>query len=109
MTALADRKCVPVAPGEAALAGAELERLQAELGDRWRVLDGRRLVRELRFPDFRSALAFVDRVGEIAEAEDHHPEIRLGWGHVGIEIWTHTVDGLTENDFVLAAKIDRVG
>jgi len=72
----------------------------------WSVEEGRRLRREFRFPDFARALAFVDRVGALAEAEDHHPEILLGWGRVGILLWTHAAGGLTENDFVLAAKID---
>jgi 4a-hydroxytetrahydrobiopterin dehydratase len=63
--------------------------------------------REFRFPDFKQALEFVNRVGAIAEQEGHHPDILLAWGKVGITLWTHTIDGLTESDFILAAKIDR--
>lgn len=74
----------------------------------WTVRDGKRLERRIRFPDFASALAFVNRIGEIAERENHHPDLHLSWGAVGIVIWTHVIDGLTESDFVLAAKIDRI-
>ena len=67
----------------------------------------RRLVKEYRFPDFCQALAFVNRVGELAEQEGHHPDIELGWGRVKLTIWTHSIGGLSENDFILAAKADR--
>jgi 4a-hydroxytetrahydrobiopterin dehydratase len=78
-----------------------------ELGPNgWRAVDGHHLEKEYTFPDFRTALAFVDRVGEVAEAEGHHPDLFLAWGRVRITIWTHKVDGLTESDFVLAAKAD---
>lgn len=73
----------------------------------WTVEEGRRLRREFRFPDFRRALEFVDRVGALAEAEGHHPDLHLSWGRVGVVLWTHAAGGLTENDFILAAKIDR--
>ena len=61
---------------------------------------------ELRFADFKEALTFVNRVGELAEEQGHHPDICFGWGHAEITIWTHKIDGLTESDFILAAKID---
>ena len=73
----------------------------------WIVEEGRRLRREFRFPDFRRALEFVDRVGALAEAEGHHPDLHLSFGRVGGGLWTHAAGGLTENDFILAAKIDR--
>jgi 4a-hydroxytetrahydrobiopterin dehydratase len=76
--------------------------------DDWRVVGGHHLARDLRFTDFAQALAFVNRVGELSEAEGHHPDIHLGWGRVGLEIWTHSIGGLSESDFVLAAKIDRI-
>jgi 4a-hydroxytetrahydrobiopterin dehydratase len=75
----------------------------------WRVAEGKRLEREFPFRDFRTALAFADRVGEIADAEDHHPDLHVSWGKVGVVLWTHSAGGLTENDFVLAAKIDAMG
>lgn len=72
----------------------------------WDVVDGHHLRKAWKFPDFRSALAFVNRVGEVAETEGHHPDIALGWGRVEITLSTHAARGLTENDFILAAKID---
>jgi 4a-hydroxytetrahydrobiopterin dehydratase len=104
---LADRHCVPCKKGTPALTKAQCGPLLSELQD-WTVVSGHHLARELRFEDFAQALAFVNRVGEIAETEGHHPDIRLGWGRVGIEVWTHSIDGLSEADFVLAAKIDRI-
>jgi len=71
-------------------------------------VDGHHLVRAFKFPDFKSALAFVDKVGVVAEQQGHHPDIFLAWGKVEITTWTHAVDGLTESDFILAAKIDRL-
>ena len=84
----------------------------AELSDQvaaWQVEDGHRLTRQFSFSDFVGALDFVNRVGDVAEAEAHHPDIHLAWGMVRVVIWTHAVDGLTENDFILAAKIDALG
>jgi len=91
------------------LAGAELARLLGELGPNgWQVVAGHHLDKEYRFPDFLSALAFVNRVGEEAERQGHHPDLHLAWGKVRVTIWTHKIDGLTESDFVLAARIDRL-
>lgn len=105
---LAAKRCVPCRGGVPPLAGEELARLLAALGPLgWRVVEGHHLEKEYRFPDFARALAFVDRVGAIAEEQGHHPDLTLAWGRVGIRIWTHKVDGLTESDFVLAAKCDR--
>lgn len=106
--ALADRHCVPCRGDTPQLSGPERERLLAELGGDWHVQDGHHLVKEYRFPDFMTALRFVNRVGAVAEAEGHHPDVELTWGRVAIKIWTHAIDGLTESDFVLAAKADAV-
>jgi 4a-hydroxytetrahydrobiopterin dehydratase len=81
--------------------------LLAEL-DGWQVLAGHHLAKDFRFADFVTALDFVNRAGAIAEEQGHHPEITVGWGHAKVEIWTHKIDGLTESDFVLAAKYDRL-
>ena len=105
--ALADKKCVPCRGGVPPLKGEELKMLQDRISD-WQVVSEHHLHREFRFPDFKQALDFVNRVGAIAEQEGHHPDILLAWGKVGITLWTHTIDGLTESDFILAAKIDRV-
>lgn len=108
---LASKHCVPCRGGVPPLSEAERAPLLAELdasgGGGWRVIDGHHLEKEYRFPDFVRALAFVNRVGEIAEAEGHHPDIALGWGRVAVTTWTHKIDGLTESDFVLAARIDH--
>jgi 4a-hydroxytetrahydrobiopterin dehydratase len=104
---LADRQCVPCRGGVPPLGSEEIERLLAELGPNgWGAVDGHHLDKEYRFPDFAQALAFVNRVGAIAEQHGHHPDLFLAWGKVRVTIWTHKIDGLTENDFVLAAKCD---
>lgn len=109
-SALASGKCEPCHGGVPKLDEAAASELLGELGGTgWRVTAGRHLEREFLFPDFAKALAFTNAIGAIAEEEGHHPDIHLGWGKVRVEIWTHAVDGLTRNDFVLAAKIDRVG
>src|SRR5262249_59988432 len=76
--------------------------------DGWQAVDLHHLTKTYRLPDFKSALAFVNRVGAMAEEQGHHPDIYLAWGKVRIEIWTHKIDGLTESDFVFAAKCDRL-
>jgi len=104
---LAAKSCVPCKGGVPPLAGAALAALLAQLGPNgWRVVDGHHLEKAYAFADFVTALAFVNRVGAIAESQGHHPDLHLGWGKVRIEIWTHKIDGLTESDFVLAAKAD---
>lgn len=90
------------------LEGRALEALAEELGGGWRVVDGHHLEKEYRFPNFVTALAFVNRVGELAEAQDHHPDLLLAWGRVVVRIWTHKIDGLTNSDFVFAAKADAI-
>jgi 4a-hydroxytetrahydrobiopterin dehydratase len=105
--ALADKKCVPCRGGVPPLRGEELKKLHENIPE-WEVVSEHHLHREFRFPDFKQALDFVNRVGAIAEQEGHHPDILLAWGKVGITLWTHTIDGLTESDFILAAKIDRL-
>jgi 4a-hydroxytetrahydrobiopterin dehydratase len=74
----------------------------------WTAPGGKRLEREFRFKDFRSALEFANRVGALADAEDHHPDLHVAWGKVGVVLWTHVAGGLTENDFILAARIDAL-
>ncbi len=82
--------------------------LARELDGGWQVVEERQLEKEYRFKDFREALAFTNKIGELAEAQGHHPDIYLAWGKVKLTIWTHKVNGLTESDFVLAAKADRL-
>ena len=106
--ALASRSCVTCKGDVPPLAGAELDALARELGAGWTVVDGHHLEKEFRFGNFVDALAFTNRVGALAEEQRHHPDIHLAWGRVRIEIWTHTIDGLTESDFVWAAKCERI-
>ncbi|MCY2927450.1 MAG: 4a-hydroxytetrahydrobiopterin dehydratase [Planctomycetota bacterium] len=74
----------------------------------WELIEGRLLSKAWKFPDFAAALAFVNRVGALAESQQHHPDVHLGWGRVRIEVWTHKVKGLTQSDFILAAKLDQL-
>jgi 4a-hydroxytetrahydrobiopterin dehydratase len=104
---LADKKCVPCRGGVAPLKGKELEALHRSVPD-WTVEKERHIHREFRFPDFKQALDFVNRVGALAEEQGHHPDILLAWGKAGVTMWTHKIDGLTESDFIMAAKIDRL-
>ena len=106
MSDLAKKHCVPCRGGVPALKGKAVEGYLAQLRG-WSVVDEHHLTKTYRFADFAEALAFVNRVGAIAEAEGHHPDICLAWGRVRLDIWTHKVDGLTESDFVLAAKADE--
>ncbi len=104
---LAAKKCVPCRGGVPPLKGAELQALLAKLGGGWRAVNQHHLEKEYAFKNFKEALTFTNAVGEIAEREDHHPDIYLAWGKVKLTIWTHKIDGLTESDFVLAAKADE--
>lgn len=104
---LADMKCVPCRGGVPPLGEKEIKALLPKLRE-WKVVDGHHLEKQVTFPDFASALDFAIEVGELAEVEQHHPDILLAWGSVGIKIWTHKIDGLTESDFILAAKIDQL-
>jgi 4a-hydroxytetrahydrobiopterin dehydratase len=103
---LADRVCIPCKGGVPALKGAELQALRSEVPG-WEVKDEHHLHKLYKFPDFRKALDFVNRAGVIAEEQAHHPDLLLKWGKVEVTIFTHKIDGLTESDFILAAKIDR--
>ena len=90
------------------LGGSDLERLKRELNSEWKVVEGKRLERKYKFKDFKAALDFTNRLGELAEQEGHHPDLGLGWGYVNVQLWTHSAGGLTESDFIMAAKVDRI-
>ncbi len=107
MSDLAAQTCLPCQGGVPPLAGKELEELRRKLPD-WEVVTGQHLRHAFTFPDFEQALAFVNRVGDLAEQQGHHPDIFLTWGKVEITIWTHKVEGLTESDFILAAKVEQL-
>lgn len=104
---LADRECVPCRGGVPKLTPEQCAPLLAQLSG-WRVIDQHHLTKTYAFPDFVSGLAFVNRVAEVAERNGHHPDLQLAWGRVAIDVWTHKIDGLTESDFILAAKCDAV-
>ena len=108
MSELANRTCVPCRGGVPPLSPEAASELLRQLSSDWKVVANHHLERDFKFPDFVTALAFVNRVGEIAEREGHHPDLHLAWGKVKVVIWTHKIDGLTESDFILAAKIDAL-
>lgn len=105
MSELSIKSCVPCRGGVPPLKGEALRSLARQIPD-WEVVDDHHLSKAYKFPDFKEALQLVNRIGEIAEREDHHPDIYLAWGKVRVDIWTHKINGLTESDFILAAKID---
>src|SRR5262250_1668964 len=107
MTDLASKTCVPCRGGVPPLAGKELEALSKHVPE-WKVMNGHHITRTFKLPDFRQALAFVNKVGNLAEQQGHHPDIFLAWGKAEITRWTHKIDGLTESDFIMAAKIDHL-
>lgn len=106
-TELCDLECVPCRGGVPPLTPEEADALLQKLGGGWKNVDNHHLTKSFDFPDFATALTFVNHVGEVAEAEGHHPDLALSWGKVVVDIWTHKIDGLSESDFILAAKVDR--
>ena len=107
MECLSARECIPCRGGIPALRGEALEALHRELGHGWALIDDHHLEKTYKFSDFKEALAFTNTVGAIAEEQNHHPDLTLGWGYVKVSIWTHKIDGLTESDFVFAAKVEK--
>lgn len=104
---LSNKECVPCRGGVPPLKGAELESYAKALPD-WRIVDEHHVEKLFTFPDYKAAVAFTNKVAELAENQGHHPDLTLSWGKVLVQIWTHKIDGLTESDFVLAAKIDQI-
>ena len=104
---MAKKTCIPCRGGVPPLKGAQLEDLQDKLKNDWKIINEHHLEKEYSFKNFKEALDFTVKVGELAENQDHHPDIFLTWGKVKVTIWTHKIDGLTESDFVFAAKTDR--
>jgi len=107
MSELSSKQCVPCRGGVPPLTADEIKPLLNQL-EGWEVVDEHHLRKVVKTSNFREALAFVNKVGEIAEEQGHHPDICFGWGQAEITIWTHKINGLTESDFILAAKIDRL-
>jgi 4a-hydroxytetrahydrobiopterin dehydratase len=105
---LSKMECIPCKGGIPPLEEQKTKQLQNRLGGGWLVVENHHLAKEFSFKDFRDALDFTNKVGDLAEQQGHHPDIYLSWGKVRITIWTHKIDGLTESDFILAAKIDAL-
>ncbi|MGH2637190.1 MAG: 4a-hydroxytetrahydrobiopterin dehydratase [Actinomycetota bacterium] len=105
---LASMECVPCRGGVPPLTRDKIQPYLADLGDGWEAVDDHHLQKEYRFKNFREALAFTIRVGELAEEVGHHPDVELSWGRVKLTVFTHKIGGLHEADFVFAAKADRV-
>lgn len=108
MAELAKKKCIPCEEGVPPLEGDALEKLANDLKGDWQVINQHHLEKEFSFKDFKEALDFTNKVGQLAESEGHHPDIYLSWGKVQIALWTHKINGLSESDFILAAKIDHI-
>ena len=104
---LADNKCIPCRGGVPPLPADRAQTLLQELGRGWALNARGHLERLYTFKDFSQSLAFANKVGAVAEAEGHHPDLYVAWGKCTVEIWTHKINGLTESDFYLAAKADR--
>src|SRR5579872_6154219 len=100
------KKCTPCSMGTPPLKGDKLKIYVAELPTGWKIIDEHHLEKEFSFKNFREALNFTNKVGEIAEEEGHHPDLLLRWGKVKLTFWTHKINGLSENDFIMAAKCD---
>ena len=107
MANLASRQCVPCRGGVPPMRGDEIKEFVDEVVG-WDVIEEHHLRKNFKFKDFRESLEFVNRVGHMAESQGHHPDISFGWGYAEIKIWTHKIDGLSESDFILAAKIDAM-
>ena len=107
MSDLAKKSCIPCRGGVSPLKGTQLADLQEKLKNDWKIINEHHLEKEYSFKNFKEALDFTIKVGELAENQDHHPDIFLTWGKVKVTIWTHKIDGLTESDFIFAAKTDR--
>jgi 4a-hydroxytetrahydrobiopterin dehydratase len=108
MSKFTEKSCVPCEGGVPPLSGNLLEEYSHDLGGSWSIINEHHLEKLFTFKNFAEALNFTNKVGQLAEAEKHHPDIHLSWGKVRVIIWTHSINGLSENDFILASKIDQI-
>ncbi len=107
MSDLAKKTCIPCKGGFPPLKGTKLDALMEKLKNDWKIIKEHHLEKEYSFKNFKEALSFTIKIGELAENQGHHPDIFLAWGKVKLTIWTHKIDGLTESDFIFAAKADN--
>jgi 4a-hydroxytetrahydrobiopterin dehydratase len=108
MTDLIVKSCIPCSVGTPSLEEKEINEYMVKLNETWKVIENKRIERKFKFKDFKEALDYTVKIGELAEKEGHHPDILLSWGKVVVTLTTHKIGGLSENDFILAAKIDRL-
>lgn len=105
---LSQEKCIPCSLGTPILTEEEIESLKPSISESWKIIEDLELSREYTFKDFKSAMAFANAIAELAEIEGHHPDLEIGWGYVEVFLTTHKIGGLSRNDFVMAAKIDKL-
>lgn len=105
---LKNQKCIPCSIDTLPIQGSELREIMEDLSEGWNLIEDIQIEKVFKFKDFKGALDFVNKVGEIAEEDGHHPDIELGWGRVKVKLMTHKIHGLSMNDFILAAKIDEI-
>ena len=108
MTKLENKKCVPCSVGAPPLEKEEINKFLKDLKDGWKLKENKFIEKTYKFKDFKSPLDFTNKIGKLAEEEGHHPDILLAWGKVVIKLWTHKIDGLHENDFIMASKFDEI-
>lgn len=105
---LSKKRCIPCEAGIPPLVPEEVRRLLAKLAPGWGLVEAKKLRKTFKFSDFKSAMSFANTIAQIAETQGHHPDIIISWGKAVVELTTHAIGGLSENDFILAAKIDEV-
>ncbi|MBS3157732.1 4a-hydroxytetrahydrobiopterin dehydratase [Candidatus Woesearchaeota archaeon] len=108
MSSLSQKQCIPCTIGTLALKGEKLRQFQVQINSEWKIVEEHHLEHEYKFKNFKEALKFTNKVGELAELQGHHPDIFLAWGRVKITLFTHKINGLSESDFIMAAKIDEL-
>jgi 4a-hydroxytetrahydrobiopterin dehydratase len=105
---LTKKKCKPCEGGVSALNQNEIAELKKHIGDGWKVINNNKILKEFSFVNYLHTIDFVNKVADLAEKEGHHPVMHVYYGRIEIELWTHAIDGLSENDFIMAAKIDKL-
>ncbi len=105
---LSSKKCVPCEGGVPPIQGEEIKKYLSQIPGGWTVEAGKKIIKEFKFKDFKEAIEFVNKVAKLAEQEDHHPDIFIFYNRVGIQLWTHAIGGLSENDFIVAAKTEQI-
>ncbi len=108
MMELSEKKCIPCEGGIPPLNEKEISEYIERVSKDWKVIDSNKITREFYFVSYRHTIDFVNKVANLAEEEGHHPVLHVYFGRIVAELWTHSINGLSENDFILAAKIDKL-